>query len=224
MSTNYNILLRSEKQLKKLVLEYLDLVYKIHTKAWAELNASAPADYGVVFDNVERRLKRALLQEEELIDECIWTISKDDPRANHLRFIVSIIYCTKDLTRACEYAQSILKIIIRRNLDAAALDPLRPIVKTYLELLAKIIKVYSSAQEDKLERVDELITSFETTLTAQEAEVKARFGDDPQVLSLYISQIIRLINSTIERTKSVFPSTLFIKASASSGADTKKKK
>lgn len=33
MSTNYNILLRSEKQLKKLVLEYLDLVYKIHTKA-----------------------------------------------------------------------------------------------------------------------------------------------------------------------------------------------
>ena len=38
MSTNYNILLRSEKQLKKLIIEYLDLVYKIPTKFWKELN------------------------------------------------------------------------------------------------------------------------------------------------------------------------------------------
>lgn len=213
MSTNYNILLRSEKQLKKLIIEYLDLVYKIHTKFWKELNGIEKENYGTVLDNTERRIKQAFLMEEELIDECIWTISKDGPRANHLRFIVSIIYCAKDLTRASEYAQSIIKIVMRRNIDQNNLVPIQPIVDAYLALIAKIIKIYNSNHEDKIEKVDELTLEFETQLDEQETKLREEFKNDPnQITYLYVSQIIRFINSTIERIKSVFPSTLFIKS------------
>ena len=226
MSTNYNILLRSEKQLKKLIIEYLDLTQKIHTKFWKELNETDKENYGIILDNTERRIKQAFLMEEELIDECIWTISKDGPRANHLRFIVSIIYCAKDLTRACEYSQSIIKIIMRRNIDKNNLKPIQPIVTSYLDLIAKIIKIYSSNHEDKIEKVDEITLEFETKLDEYETKLREEFKNDPnQITYLYVSQIIRFINSTIERIKSVFPSTLFIKSNTTViNSDKKEKK
>ena len=219
MSTNYNILLRSEKQLKRLIADYLDVVYQMHFKTWKELNEYDQADYGIVFDNAERRIKRAMLREEELIDECIWTISKDGPRANHLRFIISVIYCAKDLTRASEYVASIVKIIVRRNIDQQKLDLIEPIIKSYLTVIEKIIKIYKSNAEEKFEKVDELINQFEQQFDEQERKIREKFknhthsGDE--IAYLYVSQIVRLINSTIERIKSVFPSTLFIKSSTS---------
>ena len=109
MSTNYNILLKSEKKLKELTVSYLALIHEIHQKLWNDVDKHVSSeDISLIFDNTERRQKRSLVMEDELLDECIWTISKDDPRANHLRFIISVICSTKDLTRASEYSQSIL--------------------------------------------------------------------------------------------------------------------
>lgn len=217
MSTNYKILLQSEKELKKIISEYLEFVYKIHSKLWNELNEE---DYHKAYDNSERRFKQALIMEDELIDECVWTISKDDPRANHLRFIISVIYCAKDLTRAAEYAQSIAKIIIRKNIEQKYVKALDPIVTLYLNVIQKIIKIYLSTTEDKIEKVDQLYLEFEVMLENNEKKMREKFDEQSKITYLYISQITRLINSTIERVKSVFPSTMFVKSLSPS---TKKK-
>lgn len=221
MSTNYKILLQSEKELKKIIAEYLELVYKIHSKLWIELKEN---EYHLAFDNTERRLKQAILMEDELIDECIWTISKDDPRANHLRFIISVIYCAKDLTRAAEYAQSIAKIIIRKNIEKKYIESLKSIIDLYLDTINKIIKLYLSSTEDKSEKSDELYLNFELKLEENEKKLRDKFNHETEIIYLYISQITRLINSTIERIKSVFPSTMFVKSNTTSINVNKKSK
>lgn len=221
MSTNYNILLKSEKKLKKIIVEYLELVYRIHSKLWNEL---IDGETHSAFDNTERRVKQAILMEDELIDECVWTISKDDPRANHLRFIISVIYCAKDLTRASEYAQSIAKIIIRKQIAKENILLIKPIVNLYLDVISKIIKIYSSNADDKLEKVDDLYLQFEIKLEENEKKLRSEFKEDKnEITYLHISQITRLINSTIERIKSIFPSTMFVKSSTTTISVGKKK-
>lgn len=211
MSTNYNALLSSEKKLKKIIVEYLVIVYKIHSKLWNELDQAESFDIHPIYDNVERRIKKAWIMEEELIDECIWTISKDQPRANHLRFIISIIYCAKDLTRASEYSQSISKIILRKKISKKHISYLKPIIKLYLNIIDKIVEIYSSKIEDKLEKFDEINLEFEDKMEKNEKEIREKIKNiDNEIIYIHLSQIIRLISSTIERIKTVFPSTVFI--------------
>lgn len=217
MPTNYNILLKSEKKLKKIIIEYLDLVHKIHLKLWDELGEFKSDEIHFAYDNVERRIKKAILMEEELIDECIWTISKDDPRANHLRFIISIIYCAKDLTRASEYAQTMAKIIMRKNFDSEHMEFLKPISKLYLKTIEKSMKIYASSIEEKTEKFDELNHEFEIELEKQEQLIREKLKESAKEITyINISQITRLISSTIERIKTVFPSTIFVKSTTTS--------
>ena len=69
MSTNYNILLKSEKKLKELILSYILLMHEIHKKLWADTNKYINDNLHIIFDNVERRLKRSKDMEDELLDE-----------------------------------------------------------------------------------------------------------------------------------------------------------
>ena len=48
MSTNYNILLKSEKKLKELILSYILLMHEIHKKLWADTNKYIAMD-GVTY-------------------------------------------------------------------------------------------------------------------------------------------------------------------------------
>ena len=154
MSTNYNILLESEKKLKELIIEYIHLVHEIHFKLWRDIEKDKD-ELRSVLDNVERRLQKSKVLEEELLDECIWTISKDDPRANHLRFIISIIYATKDLSRACEYAKAIAKLIVRKSFKVEWIKYLKPVSKLYLDQIESLLKIYQSNIDDKFEKIEE---------------------------------------------------------------------
>ncbi len=215
MSTNYNILLESEKKLKELITTYLSLVHEIHSKLWNDIEkySSKSDEKRIIFDNTERRLKRSVTQENELLDECIWTISKDDPRTNHLRFIISIIYATKDLSRSCEYAVSIAKIISRNNLDLKAIDSLKPIVKLYLSYIMQVIKLYNNQKntKDKFDEFDEQILSFEAKFEELQKKIRKSFSSD-EIVQYQVMQVCRLISSTIERLQTLFNSLLFSKS------------
>ncbi len=222
MSTNYNILLLSEKKLKDLTLSYLMLVHEIHSKLWNDIEKTDANDLGIIYDNTERRLKRSKAMEEELLDECIWTISKDDPRANHLRFIISTIYSTKDLSRSCEYASSIAKIIVRNKIEKDTIKKLKPITKLYLNHIEQTIKLYKSDSNDKYDKYNELSNEFENQFAILQKESKKIMSND-EMLYYQIIQIGRLILSVVERLQSIFSSTLFSKSNTST-IETKTKK
>ena len=208
MSTNYNILLESEKKLKELIIEYIHLVHEIHFKLWRDIEKDKD-ELRSVLDNVERRLQKSKVLEEELLDECIWTISKDDPRANHLRFIISIIYATKDLSRACEYAKAIAKLIVRKSFKVEWIKYLKPVSKLYLDQIESLLKIYQSNIDDKFEKIEELNVSYETSLEKIYVSNKKQLSDE--IAFFRINQVSRLMASTIERIQSIFSSTVFVK-------------
>lgn len=224
MSTNYNILLKSEKKLKELTISFLGLVHEIHTKLWNDSNKYIDTETrAVIFDNTERRQKRSLVAEDELLDECIWTISKDDPRANHLRFIISIICATKDLTRASEYSLSIAKIIDRNEgLKKDVIDKIKPLIELYLDYIQQNIKLYSSQSKNLLDKYDELSHDFEIQFETISKDIR-KFYKNNAVLQYQVTQINRLIFSTIERLQSVFTSVLFTKKTTTSTIEIIKK-
>ena len=211
MSTNYNILLKSEKKLKDLILSYILLMHKIHTKVWADTNKYINDNLHIIFDNVERRLKRSKDMEDELLDECIWTISKDDPRANHLRFIISIIYSTKDISRSCEYAQSIAKIIVRNNINQDVIKNFMPLSKLYLEYIENVMKLNNGTSNNKLDLFDELNINFENKYEKFQKEINKSFGKD-EVIQYQLNQISRLVFSVVEKLQSIFLTIFFSKS------------
>ncbi len=211
MSTNYNILLKSEKKLKDLILSYILLMHEIHKKLWLDTNKYINDNLHIIFDNVERRLKRSKDMEDELLDECIWTISKDDPRANHLRFIISIIYSAKDISRSCEYAQSIAKIIVRNNINQNVIKNFMPFSKLYLEYIENVIKLNNGSSNNKIDLFDELNINFENKYEKFQKEINKNFDKD-EVIQYQLNQISRLIFSVIEKLQSIFSTIFFSKS------------
>ncbi|AAT27497.1 PhoU domain-containing protein [[Mycoplasma] mobile] len=217
MPINYNILLESEKELKRLKIEYFEYVKYIHTKMWKEIFEKEAKKEEIISieynDVILRRLDQAAELNSNLIDECVWTISKDSPRANHLRFIISIIQSAKDLERASAYAFIISKTITRRKILIKNLSLLKPIVFKYLEIFDLFINLYKTSSISKLEKVDEIISDFKEAEHKFSKNLWKKFeneSSESEVEYFPISLVLKSIESTVERIKGVFGSEKFV--------------
>lgn len=102
MAINYQSLKISEKELQNYFMSYAKHILnmqEILLKLLKDEKAITPS----IFKKVETMENKANEFEAEIMNECIWVISKDMPRANHLRFIIAIINSIKDLERMADY-------------------------------------------------------------------------------------------------------------------------
>lgn len=204
MATNYNTLITSEKNLKKMVVEFLDYSFKTHTKLWNYIYSQE--DGHKLIDSISTNVKESEQMERDLVDECIWTISKDDPRANHLRFIISIIYCSKDIEKSTSYSLSIAKTFVRKQISNEQILMIKHLTETYLELFQKYIKLYKEKKvKDIFDLTEKMYFDFiEYTHETTKKIRKELTKDDHELDYFPISQIIKSIESTLERVKSIF--------------------
>ncbi len=208
MATNYNTLLTSEKILKKMVFEFLEYSYTTHEKLWNYIFLGD--DENKMLDSIESRLKVAEEKERDLVDECIWTISKDHPRANHLRFIISIIYSAKDISKSTSYSLTIAKVFVRKKISNDQIKMVKNLVKSYLDLFKIYIKIYKDQKkEDIFDEIDKMYFDFmEYTHEATKKIRKELTKEDNELDYFPISQIIKSIEGSIERIKSIFTNTV----------------
>lgn len=200
MAINYNSMIKSEKELSKSIINYVSFCEEVHTKLWNKIKEGI--DYNQIIDSIERKIKKSDYMESDLIDECIWIISKDTPRANHLRKIVSFIYQTKDIERAISYSLTIIKTISRNNLEINKLKNIEKIVIDYLKLISSFIKLYKDKKEnDKFEKAEELTLVFQKSSHEVSKKIKKEINIEKY---LAINIIIKNIESTVERLKSIF--------------------
>ncbi|MCF0227672.1 MAG: PhoU family transcriptional regulator, partial [Malacoplasma sp.] len=106
MAINYSMTKESEKILRKAFFNFYDHVYD----SWKKLSDT----YKRHEDISDLDLEKFFLYEDksnsleaEMLEECIWHISRNTPVASHLRFIISIIYSISDLERMADYVISI---------------------------------------------------------------------------------------------------------------------
>ena len=204
MATNYNSLITSEKNLKKMVFEFLEFSLSTHTKLWKYILREE--DGHKIIDSIAVRVKEAEQKERDLVDECIWTISKDDPRANHLRFVISIIYSAKDIAIATSYSLAIAKTFVRKQVNQNHIIMIQDLSKNYLELLQKYIKIYKDKKiKDIFEQTEKMYSEFIELSHEAIKNIRTELTKEDSELDYFpISQIVKSMEGTVERIKSIF--------------------
>ncbi|MGL5205803.1 MAG: hypothetical protein ACRC7B_02705 [Metamycoplasmataceae bacterium] len=204
MATNYNTLIRSEKNLKKMVVEFLEYSLATHKKLWKYIYSNE--DGHKIVDSISINVKESEQKARDLVDECIWTISKDDPRANHLRFIISIIYCSRDIEKSISYTLSIAKIYVRKQISHEQISMIKTIVDNYIHLFEKFIEMYKGIKIKEIyDTTEKLYFDFiEDTHYITKKIRKELTKDDHELDYFPISQIIKSIEGSLERAKSIF--------------------
>ncbi|MGL5617897.1 MAG: hypothetical protein ACRCWU_02435 [Metamycoplasmataceae bacterium] len=204
MATNYNTLIKSEKTLKKMIVEFLEYSLATHKKFWKYIYLKENGHK--IIDSISVNVKESEQKARDLVDECIWTISKDDPRANHLRFIISIIYCSRDIEKSISYTLSMAKIYVRKQISHEQITMIKKIVDNYLHLLAKFIEIYKEKKiKEVFDATEKMYFDFiEDTHHITKNIRKELTKDDHELDYFPISQIIKAIESTLDRVRTIF--------------------
>ncbi len=220
MATNYTSLVSSENKLKEQFYEYLDLTYLIHKKLWDyilnnKLDESALAD----LNNDEEKSDN---WERDILDECVWIISKDQPRSSHLRFIISIIYSAKDLERVSDYAIDIAEAVTRTTPTKKEMEHFKRVSTEYLSFFKAFMDVIK--KKNVAEMYTKAKTLKENFLKFYDNEIKEMLKNlnpksaiDFHILTL----VMKSIDRSVHHIYNVYSNFRFIK---NDGPSTKKLK
>lgn len=136
---NYEILKLSERELQDKFIKYCDHVYDFWNFIYKNIKKSTFTqellDEALLFEEKSNSL------EAQIQDDCVWSISKNAPLANHLRYIISIIHSIRDLERMSDYALSSFKFFYKNKVPN---DVTNLIVSIMKEAIAGMSKVYES--------------------------------------------------------------------------------
>lgn len=106
MAINFDTLKASEDNLRKMFLRFFNHVLQSQDYLYKKFKASkklTPLQYAHILANE----KKANKFEAQILDETSWIISKDMPRAAHLRYLIAIIRSIKDLERMGDFVERV---------------------------------------------------------------------------------------------------------------------
>lgn len=126
MAINYGTLKQSEKELISKFYEYLEHGYQMHLNVLKALNGfDNLLNKSEILEEIYSMEKVSNITHADLLDESTWIISKEQPQASHLRFVIAIINSINDLERICDYANNLAKFLENNNeIHSSALEVL----------------------------------------------------------------------------------------------------
>ncbi len=139
MATNYSIIKESEKELSKHFFVFYNHVYR----SWKKLDDLLTKNMKINDFDLEdffKLEKQSNEYEAELLDECIWNISSNQPMASHLRYLISIIYSISDLERMADYVIANAKFINSHKIDTKIIQLLKEAIHASLVIMNKIVQ------------------------------------------------------------------------------------
>ncbi|WP_031489087.1 PhoU domain-containing protein [Ureaplasma canigenitalium] len=163
MATNYSIMKESQKELlndfKKFYLKVIDnqnlLLNQIRN---TDMTYESILQQTVFLEN------QINLIYTDILDECMWIIQKDSPRAGHLRFIIATINSIKDLERISDHAEMIAQYLLENNYNK---EELRNFLDGFSDTNQLLTTLFNFFNENKYsqEVVDEILTMRNKVLT-----------------------------------------------------------
>ena len=148
MPSNYEILKNSENQSFSMFSNYVQHVIK----TWKELLQTIENKTykeKTVYDRFVKLENRSNNYEAEILDECIWIISKNQPVANHLRFIIAILNSIIDLERMADYAMSMIKYFytsedkLSEKVESLTVTILKESIQAIEKILNNVLSKYA---------------------------------------------------------------------------------
>ena len=152
MSSNYQLVKTSEKELTQHFFKFYHHVRNEWKKLIAILKESktiSDENYKV-FKKMENKSNH---MEADILDESIWSISRNQPVANHLRFVISIIYSISDLERMADYVINCVNIIRQNKFTNYAIAVALDAFKLSFDCMEKIFKLLETKEKIKVDPI-----------------------------------------------------------------------
>ncbi|MGL5246009.1 MAG: PhoU domain-containing protein [Mycoplasmoidaceae bacterium] len=209
MPTNYNTLLSSEKELSDLFFDNLEHLLKMHKFLWTSIIEKK--NDKKVKEKIAFYTEESIKKSKDILDDCVWIISKDQPRANHLRFIISMIHSVKDIEALSKYPNKILDIYSDQIKITKSLEKL---VKSYLDIFQEVIKMLKQKQAEinykkSLELKDNFLKIYDDFIQ-KELNLKSNKINNKDFLNTY--KIVKSLDKTIDHLFNLFDNFKFIKS------------
>lgn len=151
MPVNFETLRISEENLKKMFNQFFGHVIAMEDKLLTILKNEkriTPENFEMLFKLEQKSNK----WEAKLIDEASWILSKDMPKATHLRYIIAVIRSIKDLERMSDYVINIARYFRKvKRLNVHIANVLTDILSSSILILKDVYANFLSGNNQNKE-------------------------------------------------------------------------
>lgn len=214
MAINIHSLIKSEKELSNNFVSLFKFCFKMHTRLLEYINKDSINESSLEkFQNYRNKVTEL---KNNIRDDCIWIISKDQPRSTHLRYIIAILYSIKDLERISEYAYNIFFYSCKIKLsDSYKKEMIKILAKsnaTFSELMNMFEKNVVTDLEDKyIEEINKFKDFYKTFIKNNFS--KLMLSADKNSDDFYhFSIMIKYTERTIDHIEAIFNNFIIIKS------------
>jgi phosphate transport system protein len=158
------------------------------------------------------------LFEAQIQDECIWIISKNQPFANHLRYIIAVLNSVKDLERIADYAVSAVRFFANNPISDEIRSIMSDALKASLNATQKIFKALKTRTALETYKVCQdaqtiFRKEYTTIISRLTTIITTRSGD--QILKLFQGAIVILkhIERIVDHGVNISENFVFVKQS-----------
>ena len=152
MSSNYELVKTSEKDLTQHFFKF----YRHVRNEWKKLIDTLKESKTIsdeCYKTFKKMENKSNHMEADILDESIWSISRNQPVANHLRFVISIIYSISDLERMADYVINCVNIIRQNKLTNRAVEIILDAFKLSYACMEKIFGLLETREKIKVDPV-----------------------------------------------------------------------
>ncbi|MCQ2747891.1 MAG: hypothetical protein MJ223_01255 [Mycoplasmoidaceae bacterium] len=144
MAINFDTLKTSEENLQNMFLKFFDHVIVSQQYLLNEFKKAKSLSKDK-YEHILDAEKKANQYEAQILDETSWIISKDMPRAAHLRYLIAIIRSIKDLERMADFVERISTILyLHKNIDKPIHDIICQLMSASHNFSTKIYEALSN--------------------------------------------------------------------------------
>lgn len=213
MAINFFSLEKSEIELKQNFNEFLSLCYKIY-KELGNLISKNDLSETALNEIYEYKIK-AKEKKRDVRDDCIWIISKDQPRANHLRFIIAILYSVRDLERIAEQAYGIIWYYKNSNFNENLKKTIRKILDFSISVFKSMKKIIEekdvTKHRDVFKKLENDFKEQHRKLLSQAIKDSPDNNDEEFEYIYAFSIIMKYIDRTMDHLLSIYQNFSMIK-------------
>lgn len=214
MSTNYFMMRESERELFKQFNDYLSTAILEHKTILDYLESEEP-NFDLLFEKI--RTYEGIIDGmySDLLDQAMWIIQKDQPRASHLRYIIAVINSIRDIERVSDYAESIANFFEKRKVN-------EQLIITTKDVYSRVVNLLVSSQEKFLhESAIDVFHFYRENIRTIEKYIKEKLRNsiksfeclnsdsDNKILIDFIG-VFRSIERTLEHIENVYESFSYI--------------
>lgn len=222
MSINYSMTKESEKELIDYFFKFYHHVYDSWNaliKIFSEKKEISKED----LDNFFAFEDKSNTYEAMMLDDCIWDISKNQPLASHLRFVVSIIYSISDLERMADYVISIAKYIHEHPITDQKLYDIIIVALTdsveYMDSIVSLLKDPANTKHNWLKTYNKTIKFSNEYHEKHEknisklAEVMYDQSNAKNVFKIYnmVAKILKNVERNVDHSTNLIENFIYIR-------------